>query len=105
MAAVMPRVYSPREAAELSGVSVEVLSREILTHRYPYIALKPGARPGDRAKNRWGLTVEQLSAIVEGLKVHPPTPEAEKLRAMAAAATSWTPPGGKSRVKKKPGLM
>lgn len=105
MAVVVPKVYSPREAAEMSGVSVDILTREILQRRYSYVALKPGGRPGDRAKNRWGLTAEQIVAIVEGLKVTVPTPESEKLRELAAATSGIALPGGKRRVKQKPGLM
>lgn len=105
----VPRVYSPKEAAELSGVPVEVLSREILKHRYGYVAIKEGATPDRRRgvnhTGRWGLTLAQIAAIVEGLKVTVPTPEAEKLRELAAATSGWTPPGGKRRVKAKPGLM
>ena len=59
-------ILSPTDAAERIGVPVPELVAIIRRHRYGFTELKPGGRPGDPGRKRWGLTHAQVDAIVTG---------------------------------------
>lgn len=58
------RVMTPAQAAERLQCSTHVLTRIVMTQGYAYTSL--GGRPGDRGRNRWGLTPPQFRAILAG---------------------------------------
>lgn len=61
-----PKILAPGVAAEQLGLTVPNLVALIRRHRYPFTELALGGRPGDRGRNRWGLTEEQIETIVRG---------------------------------------
>lgn len=93
---VIPKVLTPREASERSGISVASLVAFIRVHRYPFTELVPGGKPGDRGRGRWGLTLAQLAHIVDKQvrRFEPPaTSPSEK------PEPSLVSPDGKSRLR------
>jgi hypothetical protein len=66
IAPAAPAVMPPAVAAARLGLPVPGLVTLIKTYRYGFTELSPGGRPGDRGRNRWGLTEDQLVAIVRG---------------------------------------
>lgn len=62
----LPAVVSPGYAAERLGIPVSGLVAIIRRHKYFFTELAPGGKPGDRGRNRWGLTGDQLAAILRG---------------------------------------
>src|SRR5690348_3699806 len=59
-------VLSPGEAAARLNMTVPNLVALIRKYRYRFTEIAVGGRPGDRGRNRWGLTEEQLEAITRG---------------------------------------
>jgi hypothetical protein len=59
-------VLRPAEAAARLGLTVPGLVALLRRYRYKFTELSPGGRPGDRGRNRWGLTEGQLQAILRG---------------------------------------
>jgi hypothetical protein len=59
-------VLSPGEAAARLNMTVPNLVALIRRYRYRFTEIAIGGRPGDRGRNRWGLTEEQLEAIARG---------------------------------------
>ena len=92
-----PAVISPSDAARRLGLPVPGLVALIRTYRYTFTELSPGGRPGDRGRNRWGLTEAQFQAIVRGQ-------ERGFLPSERAATNAATPsaasPDGKSRLRR-----
>lgn|GEM_PF-4260765 len=59
-------IVYPTQAATRLGITVPDLVAMIRRNRYRFTEVKPGGKPGDRGRNRWGLTEAQLDAIVRG---------------------------------------
>lgn len=99
----VPRVMTPREAAEVSGLPADTLAHLVKTKGHPFTPLRPGGRPGKRGRGPWwGLTAEQLAAIVAAAQERfQPKPDDAGASTPRAALPRWTPPGGKSRLKHK----
>jgi hypothetical protein len=93
-------IYPPGEAADLLGMTTRRLADLIRERRYSFTEILPGGKPGDRGRNRWGLTIAQIEAIVRGQAKIPPDlanlPQAGKTR------LSPVSPDGKSRLRKSP---
>lgn len=98
----VPRVMTPREAAEVSGLPADTLAHLVKTKGHPFTPLRPGGRPGKRGRGwSWGLTAEQLAAIVAAAQERfQPKPD-DAASTPRAALPRWTPPGGKSRLARK----
>lgn len=96
-------VLTPGEAAAMLGLTVPDLVARIRQHRYPFVERKPGGQPGDRGRGRWGLTEEQVRAILRGMERLPPdpspTPPEPNQRSARASAAS---PDGRSRLRRGP---
>lgn len=92
-----PLVYSPSEAATMLGLTVPGLVALIRKHRYPFWEKQPGGRPGDRGRDRWGLTEEHIRVILRGQERIPPDPTPPS---QAPARASGTSPDGKSRLRR-----
>lgn len=90
------RILPPAEGAARLGIPVPELVAMIRRHRYKFTALKSDGKPGDRGRNRWGLTEEQFSAILRGQARQFREPEP------AEAATTFEPssPDGRSRLRR-----
>jgi hypothetical protein len=88
-------VLSPSEAAARLGLPVQGLVSIIRRHHYDYTELALGGRPGDRGRNRWGLTEAQLQKILDGQARHYAQPEPEQ----AAPRPSAASPDGRSRLR------
>lgn len=100
----VPRVMTPKEAAEVSGLPAETLAHLVKTKGHPFTPLRPGGRPGKRCGKGygWGLTAEQLAAIVAAAQERfTPKPDESGASTPRAAVQRWTPPGGKSRLARK----
>lgn len=93
-------VYPPGEAAELLGMTTKRLASLIRERRYPFTEILPGGKPGDRGRNRWGLTLAQIEAIVRGQAKVPP--DLASLPQAGKARFSPVSPDGKSRLRKSP---
>jgi hypothetical protein len=93
-----PAVLNPSEAAARLGLPLKNLVAIIRRHRYSYTEIAPGGRPGDRGRNRWGLTEAQLAAILRGQSRHFVQPEPEKAEPRPSAAS----PDGRSRLRGGP---
>src|SRR4051794_15365080 len=89
-------VIGAPEAASRFGLSVAGLTRLIRHYRYEFTELVPGGKPGDRGRNRWGLTETQVRAILRGQarQFEAPRPEPEPGGEKASAFS----PDGKSRL-------
>ena len=60
------RIYTPGQAAEALSISVPALVAILRRYCYPFTELAAGGRPGDRGRGRWGLSEDQLRAVLEG---------------------------------------
>jgi hypothetical protein len=92
-----PLVHGPSEAADRMGLTVAGLVALIRARRYPFTELRPGGRPGDRGRNRWGLTDAQIVAILRGQERVPPDPSPPPA---GPARVSPVAPDGKSRLRR-----
>jgi hypothetical protein len=90
-------VLTPGEAAERLGIGVPQLVDIIRRGRYAFIELRPGGKPGDRGRGRWGLTHKQLDAILRGMERR--LPDLSPPEAAGRAAPSPESPDGKSRLR------
>ena len=61
-----PEVLTPGECAASLGVPVPVLVEILREYRSPWTELRPGGRPGDRGRGRWGMTPGQLRDLIAG---------------------------------------
>ena len=93
-----PAILPPSEAAFRLGLTVPGLVALIRRYRYKFTELAPGGRPGDRGRNRWGLTEEQLRGILRGQERGFRDPEPEP--APETPRVSALSPDGKSRLRK-----
>jgi hypothetical protein len=63
-------VHEPAEAARrLGGISVATLIEILKVRGYEWTELTPGVKPwgkGGRGRKRWGLTDDQIAAVVAG---------------------------------------
>jgi hypothetical protein len=57
-------VLSPSEAASRMGTNAHGLGVLIRKYRYEFTEIAPGGKPGDRGRNRWGVTEAQLATII-----------------------------------------
>lgn len=95
---IIPAVFAPAEAAAKIGIPVGALVAILRRHRYPFIEIHPGGKPGDRGRNRWGMTAEQIEAVLKGQKRQfEPEPAGEP----AASRVSAVSPDGKSRLRRR----
>lgn len=94
-------VLAPGEAASQLGISVPALVALVRRHRYDYTELVHGGRPGDRGRNRWGLTPDQVRAIVRGQARQLPLPPRDP--PPASPTPSALPCAGPSRLRRGPG--
>lgn len=71
-------VYSPEEVSKrLGGISVTQIVAILKAHGYDYTQLTPGSKPWGRGRQVWGMTDDQIAAVVRGqTKRHPPPTEA-----------------------------
>jgi len=89
---VAPRVLSPGESAERMNTSPKKLAALIRRYQYEFTELVPGGKPGDRGRNRWGLTEAQLATIIQKqARGYEPVPE--PAATTAPASTSESPDG------------
>lgn len=95
---VPPVLLSPTDAAARIGVTVAELVAWVRRHRYEFTARAVGGKPGDRGRNRWGLTEAQLTAVLRGQarRFEEPKPETTADAPRVSAAS----PDGKSRLRK-----
>lgn len=97
-------VHPPDEAARrLGGISVRTLVALLKAKGYPYTELKPGATPWGRGRQLWGLTDDQIAAVVAGQARRFPGPVAAGQGTEAPPKAAPVPlPGhdGKSRLKR-----
>jgi hypothetical protein len=89
-------ILTPGEAAARLGMDVPDLVAVIRRNRHAYTELKPGGKPGDRGRNRWGLTPRQFEAILRGLERRPP----EIRQEAATPLSSPLSPDGLSRLRR-----
>jgi len=61
-----PRIVHPALAAARLGITTAGLVVLIRTYRYQFTELRPGGKPGDKGRNRWGLTEAQFDKILDG---------------------------------------
>jgi hypothetical protein len=92
-------IYRPGEAAAMLGMTVAALVTLIRRYRYTYREVRPDGRPGDRGRNRWGLSADDIGAIVRGqARVLPdPAPVPE-----GPPKASPSSPDGRSRLRRGP---
>lgn len=97
-------IHTPGEAARQLGLSTSDLVAIIRRHRYSFTEIKPGGKPGDRGRNRWGLTDAQLDAIVRGQErgFAPPEPETIPSPSKASPAGQSLLRRGKGRARLTP---
>lgn len=91
-----PDVISRSEAAARLGLRTPGLVALIRKYRYGFTELAPGGKPGDRGRNRWGLTEAQLQAIIRGQSRQFTQPDPESSRAPISTPLS---PDGRSRLR------
>lgn len=89
---VAPRVLSPGESAERMNTSPRKLATLIRRYQYEFTELVPGGKPGDRGRNRWGLTEAQLATIIEK-QARGYQPPAEPAVTVTPGPTSESPDG------------
>jgi hypothetical protein len=89
----IPRVMSPAEAREATGLSIAEIVATIRTHRLAFVARRPGGRPGDRGRNRWGLTPIQAAAVVAARTMREERPEDSTPAAIQARQAAASPDG------------
>jgi hypothetical protein len=67
-------VHPPQEAARrLGGISVSTLVKLLRDGGYSFVSLSPGAKPWGRGRKLWGMTDEQINALIAGQnRRHPP---------------------------------
>lgn len=87
-------IISPSTAAARLNLPIRELVAMIRRQRYPFTALKVDGKPGDRGRNRWGLTEEQYATIVRGQARAFPPPEPTRPGAHEPAS-----PDGVSRLR------
>jgi hypothetical protein len=70
------RVHTPEEcAAMLGGITVKKLVKILKAGGYAYTSLMPGSTPWGRGRQVWGLTDDQLGAVLRGQAKRFPSPE------------------------------
>jgi hypothetical protein len=93
-------VHPPDEAAKLlGGISVGTLVALLKAKGYAYTELKPGARPWGRGRQLWGLTDDQIAAVVAGQARRFASPEAPVARPPAVGLAAHGH-DGKSRLRR-----
>lgn len=95
-----PLVMSPSQAAARMGIPVSSLVAIMRRRGSAFTRLATNGQPGDRGRNRWGLTEAQLRKIVDGEQAKTPNPEA-----VVYGGYSPVSPDGKSRVRRGPGRV
>ncbi len=95
---VPPLVLSPAAAAARLGTHVAGLVALLRRGRYRWTEIAPGGKPGDRGRSRWGLTEEQLQAILRAQERQFPEP----VPTTTVAAPSPYSPDGRSRLRRGP---
>ena len=93
-----PAILRPCEAADRLGLTVPGLVALLRHYRYKFTELAAGGRPGDRGRNRWGLTEAQITAILRGQErgFREPEPKAPADMPRVSAVS----PDGKSRLQR-----
>ncbi len=90
-------VHTPSEVAGWLGITTARLVELLREKRYPFTELRPGGKPGDRGRCRWGLTLAQYEEILRGQsRQMDPRPEPPAGR----PAPSPVSPDGKSRLRR-----
>lgn len=95
---VSTAIITSTEAAARLGLTGAQLLAIIRQYRYPFTEIKPGGKPGDKGRNRWGLTEDQIRTILRGQEraFRGPDPEPELPNYSAAS------PDGISRARRGP---
>jgi hypothetical protein len=96
-AAMKRLMYWPGEVAAQLGMTTCQLTAIIRRRRYAFTEVAPGGKPGDTGRNRWGLTVAQVEAIIRGQSKIPPDPSPIDTTTPRLSPVS---PDGKSRLRK-----
>jgi hypothetical protein len=91
-----PLIVPPGDAAARLGTDVPGLVAIIRRGRHRWTELKPGGKPGDRGRNRWGLTEEQLRVILRALERGFPEPAPPTGSPVPSALS----PDGRSRLRR-----
>ena len=91
-------IHQPGEAAAILGVPLSSLVAMIRRHRYAFTEIAPGGAPGQRGRNRWGMTDSQIQAILKGQAraIKDPEPEPN-----ATAPRQPQSPDGISRIPRR----
>ena len=95
-----PLVMSPSQAAARMGITVPALVAMMRQRGSAFTRLAPGGQPGDRGRNRWGLTESQLRKIINDFQAVTPRPEVT----MPTGSSAYSP-DGHSRLKRGPGRV
>jgi hypothetical protein len=70
-----PIVHPPEEAARrLGGISASTLVKLLREGGYAFVSLSPGAKPWGRGRKLWGMTDEQINAVIAGQSRRLPAP-------------------------------
>jgi hypothetical protein len=98
-----PTVHPPEECARrLANISVRMLVELLKTHGYEFTNLKPGSTPWGRGRQFWGMTDDQLAALIRGQTRRHPKPAVEQAKTELARirpgliAMGWD---GKDRIR------
>jgi len=91
-------VMSPRQAAARLGLTVPGLVVLLRKHKAVFTQLAPGGQPGDRGRNRWGLTEHQLRKLVAASQAQVPDLEPPQPTGFSAVS-----PDGRLRARRGPG--
>jgi hypothetical protein len=84
--AAVLEVLAPAECARRLGITVPTLVALLKAGGYSYTSLRPSSSPWGRGRQHWGLTPDQLAAIVAGQSRRHPTPAEQGRGATAGAA-------------------
>lgn len=95
-----PLVHEPGAAAARLGLTVEGLVELIRLHNYEYFERKPGGKPGDRGRGRWGMTDAQIEAVLRGQARVLPRLQDEAGPDPGPPAPSPVSPDGRSRLRR-----
>src|SRR5262245_45003665 len=70
-------VHPPDECARrLGGITVARLIALLKSGGYTYTSLAPGSKPWGRGRQAWGMTDDQIAAVIAGQSKRHPTPSA-----------------------------
>jgi len=98
--ATKPDVMTPRQAAARLNITVPRLVVLMRKRKALFTELAPGGQPGDRGRNRWGLTERQFQKLVAASELQMPDLETPQPTGFSAFS-----PDGRSRARRGPGRV